>query len=119
MDTNIIDKDAHYFMLMHPLEGVMTPWFNILYTSSMSREKWVECEIDESEHQIEDGYKIKLRAVEEGYGSEKIDIVTFLECLEKGFIVKKTPGLKCVEESWIEPLTKNTYLHHSAYVLKK
>lgn len=114
MDNNIIDQNAHYFILMHPLEGVVTPWGPILYTSNMSREKWVECALIE-----EDNYRIKLCSLEEGYGSEKFDKSDFILYVKQGYIVKKTDGLKCVEESWIEPLTSNTYLHHSAYVLKK
>ena len=36
-----IDKTAHYFALMRPLEGIITPGFSIVYTTNRSREKSV------------------------------------------------------------------------------
>ena len=68
---NQIDRNAHYFVLMHPLEGVAIPGYGaIVFTSSNTREKWVECEIVEERYKLEDGYKIELKSVEDGYGKE-------------------------------------------------
>ena len=65
--TSQIDRNAHYFLLMHPLEGVAIPGYGaIVYTSSTTREKWVECEIVEERYKLEEGYKVELRSVEEG-----------------------------------------------------
>lgn len=117
--TNEIDRNAHYFTLMHPLEGCIIPGYcSILYTSSNTREKWVECEIVEDTYKIEDGYKVELSSLEPGYGREKYYIDDFLSFLESGHIVKKVPGMECVEETWEEPLTPTVNLRHSAYVLK-
>lgn len=117
----IIDKSAHYFILMHPLEVFMVPTFGaVVFTSSNTREKWVECIIDESDgYKIEDGYNVVLRSVEPGYGKKSYDQLTFVSLLREGHIVKKEPDMECVEEKWSEPLTNNVSLHHSAYVLKK
>jgi len=118
--TSQIDRNAHYFLLMHPLEGVAIPGYGaIVYTSSTTREKWVECEIVEERYKLEEGYKVELRSVEEGYGKETLYIEDFLSHLEKGYIVKKEPEMECVEVHWEEPLTSTVNLHHSAYTLKK
>ena len=109
------DKKAHYYDLRHPLEGLKG---FLEYTTSNSREKWVECEIVEDEYKIEDGYNILLRSLEPGYGSKSYDQYTFFSFLKNGLIVKKEPGMECVEEHWEEPLTNNINLHHSAYTLK-
>ncbi len=117
-----IDKNAHYFLLMHPLEYFVIPGLNFVcwYKSSSTREKWVECEIVEENYKLVDEYKIELRSIEEGYGKETFYVDDFISHVNNGYIVKKTsPDMHCVEEHWIEPLTSNTYLHHSAYVLKK
>ncbi len=115
-----IDRNAHYFMLMYPLEGVVIPGYGaIVYTSSTTREKWVECEIVEERYKLDEGYKVELRSVEEGYGKETLYIEDFLSHIEKGFIVKKEPDMECVEVHWAEPLTPTVNVHHSAYTLKK
>jgi len=113
-----IDKNKHYFILMHPLEYLLVPGFGFVwYKSNTTREKWVECKIVDDEY-VDRG-KIKLRSVEEGYGSEKYYISDFISHIKSGHIVPKTEGLEPVEVEWIEPIYKNYYLHHSAYTLKK
>ncbi len=113
-----IDKQAHYFALMRPLEGIITPSFSIMYTTNSSREKWVECVIVEERYKIDNGYKLELRSIEPGYGKRDYYIEDFLSALASGYIVKKEPDMQCVEEGWDEPLTDNVHLHHSAYTLK-
>lgn len=108
-----IDKTAHYYFLMHPLEGVMTPYGSIIYTSSTTREKWVECVIED-----ENEYRVSLRSIEPGYGMRKFYREDFESFLQRGQIVKKEPGMECVEEKWLEPLTDKAALMHSAYTLK-
>ena len=109
-----IDMSAHYFCLMHPLEGCITPWCSIIYTSNNTREKWVECVVDESDEYS----KIILKSIEPGYGTQKFYKEDFVSFLNSGHIVKKIPGMECVEEHWLEPLNENVSLHHSAYMLK-
>ena len=118
---NQIDRDAHYFVLMHPLEGVAIPGYGaIVYTSSNTREKWVECEIVEERYKLSDGYKIELRSIEDGYGKESFYIEDFLSALQScNHIVKKEPDMECVEIEWEEPLTPTVNVRHSAYVLQK
>ena len=115
-----IDRTAHYFILMHPLEGMAIPGFGaIVYTSSDTREKWVECEIVEERYKIDDGYKIELRSIEPGFGKETFYIEDFLSNIESNYrVVKKEPGMECVEVHWEEPLTSTVKVHHSAYTLK-
>ncbi len=113
-----IDFNAHYYVLMHPLEAhPVPPYGYIVSTSSDSREKWVECVITENDNRLDDGYKVTLSSLEEGYGREKFYIEDFISKVQKGYIVKKVPGLECVEKSWDEPIGGNATLHHTAYVL--
>lgn len=110
-----IDKSAHYFVLMHPLESVLGLMF---YTSSNTREKWVECEVVEERYKVEDEYKVELRSIEPGYGKETFYQCDFNSLLQSGLIVKKTSDDQHVEEiSWIEPLCGAANLVTSAYVL--
>ena len=112
-----IDKDAHYFVLMHPLER----FGPIVFKSNMRREKWVECVVVEENYKVDDDYKIELRSIEEGYGKETFyqeDFISFLNSNIK--IVKKdTDDMVCTEETWIEPLCGDVFLRHSAYTLTK
>ena len=115
-----IDRDAHYFALMHPLEGVYLPPLGaIVYTSSSTREKWVECEIVEDRYRLQDGYKVELSSIEPGYGRASFYIDDFkTELVRNTRVVKKEPDMECVEETWLEPLTNNVNICHSAYTLK-
>ena len=115
----MIDKNSHYFLLMHPLEHEnIIPGIVLTYTVPGSRAKWVECEIVEDKYKIDEGYRIELKSIEEGYGKETFYIKDFISLLNEGFIVKKEPNMQCVEESWNEPLTENVHITHSAYTLK-
>ena len=108
MAKTAIDKNAHYFTLMHPLEAFMIPGYGaIVMTSSDSREKWVECVV------------VELRSIEEGYGKEEFYIEDFISLEKLGYIVKKEPGLHCEEIEWEEPLGGSARVRHAAYVLTK
>ncbi len=113
-----IDRDAHYYVLMHPLEGFILNGVEIRYCTNTTRAKWVECEIVEENYKFDDGFKIELRSVEPGYGKETFYTDDFISCLAQDRIVKKVPNMECVEETWEEPLTKNVCVRHSAYTLK-
>lgn len=111
----VIDKEKHYFVLMHPIENVFGL---IFYTSSNTREKFVECEIVEDRYKVSDGYKVTLKSIEPGYGWEHFYQEDFLSLLEKGIIVEKTSAGQHVEEIfWREHLCGDAYLEHSAYVV--
>ena len=117
--SNNIDMKAHYFVLMHPVEFLLVPGYGVLtYISSNTREKWVECEISVERFKAPELYKLDLVSVEPGYGLKSMYVEDFLSALEDGRIVKKLPNMKCVEEAWEEPLTKNVNVRHSAYTLK-
>lgn len=115
--SELIDKDAHYFVLLHPLEGLLgTPF---VYTSSSTREKWVECVIVEDQYSLDFGYKVELVSIEPGYGHALFYVDDFIRDLERNIrVVKKEQNMECVEEKWLEPLTENVNLCHSAYTLK-
>lgn len=110
-----IDKNAHYFVLMHPLEG----FGFFAFTSSSTREKWVECKIVEDRYKVDDGYKVTLKSIEDGYGWEHFYQSDFKSMLRTGSgIVKKESAKQHVEEVFfVEPLTAAAYLVHSAYII--
>ena len=110
----MIDKNKHYFILMHPMEN----FFGICFTSSITREKWVECEIVENRYKLADGYKVELKSIEDGYGIETFYQEDFESMVESGYIIPKTNDKQHVKEiEWIEYLCDNVYLKHSAYVV--
>ena len=115
---NQVNPDAHYFILMHPLETTGLP--GLYATSSLTRAKWVECIVDEKHYKLEDGYKVELRSIEEGYGREAFYLEDFLDLKIKGYIVEKVPGIHCEEVEGREPIPgTNAYYNHSAYVLTR
>ncbi len=55
----MIDKNSHYFLLMHPLEHEnIIPGIVLTYTVPGSRAKWVECEIVEDKYKIDEVIKL-------------------------------------------------------------
>ena len=115
--SELIDKNAHYFVLLHPLEGLLDTPF--VYTSSSTRERWVECVIVEDQYSLDFGYKVELVSIEPGYGHALFYVDDFIRDLERNIrVVKKEQNMECVEEKWLEPLTENVNLCHSAYTLK-
>lgn len=116
---NGIDKEAHYFVLMRPLEFIPVTEYDVLtYTSSNAPEKWVECKISEERFKLDDGYKLDLVPVEPGYGVESMYVEDFLLDLESRRIVKKKPNMVCENVVWEEPLTPTVNVCHSAYILR-
>lgn len=112
-----INTNKRYFVLMHPLE-IVSPLLRITMKSSNSREKWVECYIDESRYKVADGYKVTLKAIDERYGSESFYQCDFISLLKAGRIIEKTNFAQHTEEVfWREPLCGAAYLQHSAYVV--
>ncbi len=117
-DISMIDKNAHYFVLMHPRTSINYSGVILSFVSTDSRPKWVECEIVEDKYKLEQRYKIELKSLEEGYGKETFYVEDFISLLNSDRIVKKVPNMECVEVSWDEPLTDNVHVTHSAYTLK-
>ena len=110
-----IDKNAHYFILMHPLENVLGL---IYYTSSNTPEKWVECVINEDRYKIDDGYKITLQSIEEGYGRENYYQCDFDSLVKAGYIIKKTSPSQHVKfVKNYSPLTDNVYLVNEGWIV--
>ena len=109
-----IDKNRHYFILMHPLESFL----GMCFTLSNTREKWVEWEIIENRYKLTDGYKVELKSVEDGYGTDTFYQDDFKSLIENGMIIPKTNGNQCIKEIvWIEPLCGSAYIKHSAYIV--
>ena len=117
-DISMIDKNAHYYVLMHPQKSINYSGVILTYELAGSRPKWVECEIVEDKYKLKDRYKIELKSVEEGYGKETFYVEDFISLLNSDRIVKKVPNMECVEVSWDEPVTENVHVTHSAYTLK-
>lgn len=110
-----IDTNAHYFIPMHPLEGIDGL---LLFTSSNTREKWVECAVVEECYKVDDGYKVELRALEPGYGKETFYQCDFASMINAGRIIKKERPTQHTEEvRWAEPIGGNNFLVTSAYVV--
>lgn len=108
-----IDKNAHYFILMHPLHDV----FGLIsYTCSNDPEKWVECEVIEDRYKVEDGYKITLRALEDGYGSKTFYQCDFNSLIKNRHIIKKVSDKQHVELCrCYEPFMNNLFLVHEGW----
>ena len=110
-----IDKNAHYFACMRPIQ---TCFGFISFTSSTDREKWVECEIDESRYKVDNGYKVTLRSIEEGYGRENYYQSDFKSLVKSGHIIKKTSSTQHAElDKTYIPLTNNVYLVAEGWVV--
>lgn len=104
-----IDKNAHYFVSMHPLEDAFGL---IYYTSSDSPEVFVECEIVEDEYKVDDGYKVKLRSLSPYFGSETFYQNDFISLLKSGHIFKKES-----ESDHVEYYSEREYLTDNVYVV--
>lgn len=112
----MINKNSHYFTLMRPLHFV--PIIGWAFTESTDKEQWVECEIVEDRYKIEDGYKVTLKAVKEGFGQETLYQSTFESCLRTGRIIEKTKESQHEEKLvWYEPLTDSVNIRCEASVL--
>jgi len=108
-----IDYNAHYFILLHPLEGV--PFLGgLCFTSSSTREKWVECEIVD----VTFG-KIRLHSVEVGYGGDSFYIEDFISHIKNGHVIKKVNEKQHVEEvcCGVDFLCKDIPIITTAYVV--
>ncbi len=110
-----IDKEAHYFCLMRPIETFMGI---ISFTSSDTPFEWFECFVDENRYKVDDNYKITLRAVN-GCAYEHYYQDDFMSLMRQGLIVKKTSDKMHAEiVDFIEPIPGTiAYLHHQGSVL--
>lgn len=108
-----INKDIHYFCLMHPIDTTFA-CFGISFTSSSDEPLWFECYVDEERYKVEDNYKITLRALNGG-AYEHYYQDDFLSLIYEGLIIPKTSEdmhTECLD--WIEPIPNTlAYLHHS------
>lgn len=112
----MIDKSKHYFVRMLPIN--IFPLIGWTYTVSSDPEKWVECEIVEDRYKVEDGYKVTLQSIEDGYGREDYYQLDFEILLKSGIIFEKQRETQHVElVKWHEPLTASVNLQHEAYVI--
>ncbi len=104
-----IDKSIHYFCLMQPIQS----FFNISFTCSSDAFEWFECEIDESRYQVDDNYKITLRALD-GRAYEHYYQSDFMSLIKGGQVIPKTSDKMHIEEiNFIEPIPGTiAYLKH-------
>ena len=92
-----IDKNAHYFMRMHPMSSL---WFVDDCSS------WVECKIDESQYKVDDGYKVTLVPLDPRYASR-----SFYQSDVYDMMIKKTSeDMKVRTVIEYIPLTDNVHL---------
>lgn len=110
-----IDKEAHYFCLMQPIETFMGL---ISFTSSDTPWEWLECYVDEKRYKVDDNYKITLRALN-GCAYEHYYQDDFISLMKQGLIVKKTSDTMHAETvDFYEPIPGTiAYLHHQGSVL--
>ena len=101
-----------YFIKMRQLN--LIPFIGWSYTTTSDPEKWVECEVVE----IQGNYKIKLKSIEAGYGSEEYYYYDFKSMVRSGYIIEKTRDDQHVElVKWFEELTPYVQIEHSGYVV--
>lgn len=111
-----IDKTKHYFAQMHPYDAII-PMMGIALVNG-NESNWVECEIVEDRYKVEDGYKVTLKPLNPNYSSYHFYQCDFASLLRSGHIIEKTKDTMHVEHvEWAEPLTQNTFIRHSAYVV--
>lgn len=107
-----IDKNAHYFVPMRPLEGI--PGL-IYYTSLNSPQVFAECEIIEDNYKVDDGYKVELRSLNPCFGSRTFYQSDFISLLEHG---KMFPIFKKESENeHVEYYSEREYLTNNVYVV--
>lgn len=88
------------------------------YTTSSDSEKWVECEIVEDRYKVEDGYKVTLQSIENGYGREHFYQTDFESLIKSGLILEKERKSQHVElVKWYEPITPYVSVCHEGYVV--
>lgn len=108
-----INKDIHYFCLMHPIDNTFA-CFGISFVSSSDAPCWFECYVDEERYKVEDNYKITLRALNGG-AYEHYYQDDFLSLIYEGLIIPKTSEDMHIENiNWVEPIPNTiAYLQHS------
>lgn len=111
MDKNYrhINKDIHYFCLMHPIQSFM----GVAFTCSSDEPMWFECEVNEERYKVEDNYKITLRAINGG-AYEHYYQDDFLSLMYEGFIIPKRSDETHIEYVSFDEFIPGTiaYIHH-------
>lgn len=104
-----INKDIHYFCLMHPIQS----FFGISFTTSSDEPEWFECEVVEDRYKVDDNYKITLRDIN-GQAHETYYQDDFLSHMYYGLIIPKTNDDMHIETvSFDEPIPNSiAYIHH-------
>ncbi len=104
-----INKDIHYFCLMHPIQS----FFGISFTTSSDEPEWLECEVVEDRYKVDDNSKSTLRAIN-GCAREHYYQDDFLSLIYEGFIIPKTSDDMHIEVvSFNEPIPNSiAYIHH-------
>lgn len=99
------------FAQMRRIEMVI-PFMGISVVSD-SNMTWMECKIDERHYKVEDGYKITLVPLQEGFAKEDFYQSDFMSLIRSGCIIPKESDDQHVERvHFIEPLCGSAYIVH-------
>ena len=99
------------FAQMRRIEMVI-PFMGISVVSD-SNMTWMECKIDERHYKVEDGYKITLVPLQEGFAKEDFYQSDFMSLIRSGCIIPKESDDQHVEQvHFIEPLCGSAYIVH-------
>ena len=82
-----IDKNAHYFMEAKR-KGPCLPFASLCLCDPNDTD-WIECEIVEDRYNVDEGYKVTLRPIDEHFAREDFYQSDFISLMKSGHIVKK------------------------------
>jgi glutamyl/glutaminyl-tRNA synthetase len=105
-----IDTSIHYFALMEPVETILG--MDFVFYGGPDTLRWFECEVDESNYCVADGYKITLRNIN---GREYHDYYQsdFEQLIKDGCIYPKTS-----ESMRIEEVNCREYIGNSGFYIQ-
>lgn len=99
-----INKKAHYFALMNPID-------DLGLFADASEYGWIECEIVEDRYKVDEGYKVTLKPLDSNYASQHFYQNDFISLMKSGYIVEKTNDALHIEhDEFYIPLTDTAYL---------
>ena len=102
-----INKNSHYFALMHPI-------CNFGFFVDANKYDWIECEIVEDRYKVDEGYMVTLKPLDSNYASRHFYQCAFIRLMESGYIIEKTNDSIHIEHEEIHiPLTNTVYLVYS------
>lgn len=105
-----IDKNAHYFMKAMR-KGSCFPFINMrLCLCDPNDTDWTECEIVEDRYNVDEGYKVTLRPIDEHFVRQDFYQSDFVSMMQSGHIVKKSPTTHVEHVKFAEPIGCGLYV---------